>query len=96
MRTQLQRTSCVVDEIGQCETMQEVIATTTFAAEARGRPDARCRRALQAERRVVIVIAGLFFMDAAEPSEAAEGMVRNNFVLMYMRAPFQAGLVLGS
>lgn len=66
MRTRSQRTSCVVDERGQFETVQEVTATPAKLPERADVLLLGYQRALLAESSIAIVIAGLFLKDAAE------------------------------
>jgi hypothetical protein len=71
MRTALQTTSCVVEPLGQFETLKEVTVTTITIPE---RVDVLlgCQRAMLAEISNSIVIAGLSLMDAAKAASGVE------------------------
>jgi hypothetical protein len=71
MRTALETTSCVVDPLGQFETLKEVTVTTITFPE---RVDVLlgCQRAMLAEISNSIVIAGLSLMDAAKAASGVE------------------------
>jgi hypothetical protein len=56
MRTALQTTSCVVDPLGQFETLKEVTATTITLPERVDVLLLGCQRAMLAEMSILIVI----------------------------------------